>query len=105
MWIFFTAWPHLGSICVNIACNICFVFSVSFFFEHQSQFISSLHIFNTMLVYYWTTVLGPISSVAKLTLNTRPEVTNYADPGTTLEIMVAEINIGISKNQVESCCF
>lgn len=47
-------------------------------------------------IYY---VLGPISSVAKLTLNTRPEVTNYADPGTTLEIMVAEINIGISKNQ------
>lgn len=44
-------------------------------------------------------ILGPISSVAKLTMDTKPEVSNYRDPGMTLDILVAEISIGISKHQ------
>ncbi|CAN7983352.1 unnamed protein product [Ixodes hexagonus] len=44
-------------------------------------------------------ILGPISSNAKLTMDTKPELSNYKDPGMTLDILVAEISIGISKNQ------
>lgn len=44
-------------------------------------------------------ILGPISSVAKLTMDTKPELSNYNDPGMTLDILVAEITIGISKHQ------
>ncbi|KAG0416100.1 hypothetical protein HPB47_006706, partial [Ixodes persulcatus] len=44
-------------------------------------------------------ILGPISSDAKLTMDTKPELSNYKDPGMTLDILVAEITIGISKHQ------
>ncbi|XP_064471874.1 intermembrane lipid transfer protein Vps13-like isoform X2 [Ornithodoros turicata] len=44
-------------------------------------------------------VLGPISSVAKLKMNTKPETYLYSKPGITLDILVSEISIGLSKLQ------
>lgn len=46
-------------------------------------------------------MLGPISSVAKLTMDTRPEINNYSTTGMVLDILVAEISVGISKRQFQ----
>lgn len=46
-------------------------------------------------------MLGPISSLAKLTMDTKPEINNYSSTGMVLDIIVAEISIGISKRQFQ----
>ncbi|XP_054926779.1 intermembrane lipid transfer protein Vps13 isoform X4 [Dermacentor andersoni] len=46
-------------------------------------------------------MLGPISSLAKLTMDTKPEINNYSTTGMVLDIVVAEISIGISKRQFQ----
>ncbi|KAL1431458.1 hypothetical protein MTO96_014190 [Rhipicephalus appendiculatus] len=46
-------------------------------------------------------MLGPISSLAKLTMDTKPEINNYSSTGMVLDIIIAEISVGISKRQFQ----
>lgn len=46
-------------------------------------------------------MLGPITSLAKLTMDTKPETNNYSTTGMVLDILMAEISIGISKRQFQ----